>query len=368
VRFVNEDKTGKNLEIKNSNQDEIEKNKESQVIENKKEMEEAKTSQINTNNIFNNIDKNNLNKNLNLKNENFKTLEQNPIQNVAKSSTNNLDKFKNIVYETSKHQVFYENPSAKRLRTTNDFQPSVTEFDFHVGKNTNNAYEVHKNCAKDYERIIKTSHDQRREGTQFIPNPRLINQKMMESDIFFLSNIPQKKANLYGTSNIRLSTNNKIIIKDYLSSDVFVQKNNEASRKKIGEKYLYDDNKYKKIGYHPCAKSNSEWSPRNQVKSFMNHNSCEYDLFNPYMKKVVFTKEKIQSEANNINPVNRQKSITEFVDLTRNFVPNHNKEFEKAIGKENRIFSKKRELCSNFLELHKEYYNICEKPFIKKFV
>lgn len=66
------------------------------------------------------------------------------------------------------------------------------------------------------------------------------------------------------------------------------------------------------------------------------------------------------------NPVHRQKCITEFVDLTRNFVPNYNKDFVDAIHKEERIFAKNQNMCSNFLNLHKEYKNLCDKPFYKK--
>lgn len=385
VRFLNDNKINENLvENKNSNEEEMEKNKASSFLENKKriEEEEEKSSKTksNTNFINNKKEKlNNDNENDIRKNENdFKETSNcaRQAQLSEKVITNNLDRFKNIVSETNKINHF-ENSSSKRVRTAGDFHTRRTEFSINMYKNPKNAYEAQKNSAKEYERMIKTSHEQRREGKQFIPNTKLINQKMLESDIFFVSNKTEEKFNMYGSRNPRQSSNNFYNSnnmdvnnnpKDHLTSDVFLQKNNEASKKKIGEKYLFNGNNYLKIGYYPSARSNSEWSPRSQVKSFMNYNSCEYDLFNPYMKKSVFTREKIQNEANGMNPVYRQNSITEFVDLTRNFVPNYNKEFVKAIGKEERIFSKKQDLCVNFLELHKEYNNICEKPFIKKMV
>ncbi len=296
-------------------------------------------------------------------------------------STNNLEKFKHIVSETSKNRLPFENSSSKRVRTAGDFYPRRTEFNLQTTQIPKSVYEAQKQGAKEYERIIKTSHDQRREGKQFIPNTRLISEKMLESDIFCLSsnNRAEEKMNLYGAANdprqssykfySRNNEMNKIITKDYLNSDVFAQKNNEASQKKIGERYLkFNDNKYNKISYYPSAKSNSEWSPRSKVKSFMNHNSTEYDLFNSNRKNPFFTREKIQCESNGVNPINRQKSISEFVDLTRNFVPNYNKEFVNAIGKDEMIFSKKQNLCVNFLDLHKEYNNLCDKPFIKKSV
>lgn len=279
----------------------------------------------------------------------------------------NLDRFKNIISENNKNRIILDNSSLKRIKTAGDYQPKRSDLEFNKNINNKNTFEIQNNCGKEYERIIKTSHDQRRLGNEFIPNTRLINQKMLESDIFFFSNKVEDKSNLYHSRNVKSKSGNLIpdSKQNYLESDVFNFSNNEASQKKIGEKYLFNDNKYKKIGYHPSAKSNSEWSPKNYVKSYMNYNSCDYDLFNPYMKKTVFTKEKIK-ESSGINPIHRQKCITEFVDLTRNFVPNYNRDFVNAINKEERIFSKTRDLCGNLLELHKEYYNICTKPFKKK--
>ncbi len=294
------------------------------------------------------------------------------VEEKRSNSINNLDKFKNLVSGDLSRQ--------KRVKTAVEYESKRSDINLEMIKNSKTVYELQKICGNDYERMIKSSHENCRAQMGIIPNPRIINQKMLESDIFFYKNKGDPKDNLF-SNNIN---NNKLRslkneIKnfnippfpkpDYNNSDVFILKDNEASQKKNGEKYLTNENKYKKIGYYPTDKSNSEWSPKIFVKSYMNHNSCDYDLFNPYMKKKIYTKDQISKEANGINPINRQKSITEFVDITRNFVPNCNKDFVNAIAKDNKIFSRKQELCSNFLNLHKkEYNNLSYQPFVKKFV
>jgi len=297
------------------------------------------------------------------------------IEEKRRNSKTNLDKFKNLVSFKDNKTI-----SAKRIKTAGDYQPKRSDFNLEMAKNPKTVFEMQSNCAKEYERMIKTSHENRKEQKEQIPNTRVIKQKMLESDIFFFSNKGEDKAKLYcNYINNNSSRNLKNAIRnynyppfpkpDYLSSDVFIMKNNETSQKKIGEKYLMNDNKFEKIGYHPSNKSNSEWSPKNYVKSYMNYNSCDYDLFNPFMKKSVYTKDNINKEASGVNPNHRQKCITEFVDLTRNFVPNCNKDFVNAIAKDDKIFSRKQDLCTNFIELHKkEYSNICNQPFVKKFV
>jgi len=178
---------------------------------------------------------------------------------------------------------------------------------------------------------------------------------MNKSDIFFTSSNPTNETN-----------KNNFEKYDYQNSDVLKSKNNDTSHKKVGEKYLFSENKYEKIGFYPSGVSHSAWSPKKKAKSYMNYNSNDYDIINPFIKKKSYTRKQIDLEALGLDPIHRQKCITEFIDLTRNFVPNSNKDFVDAIHKDERIFAKNQNMCANFLDLHGEYKNLCDLPFCKK--
>lgn len=105
---------------------------------------------------------------------------------------------------------------------------------------------------------------------------------MNQSDIFFTSSNPTK-----GTHK------NDYEKHDYQNSDVFELKNNEISQKKDGEKHLFLENKYEKIGFYPSAESHSAWSPKKNAKSYMNYNSNDYDIINPFIKKKTLLENKL---------------------------------------------------------------------------
>ena len=144
-------------------------------------------------------------------------------------------------------------------------------------------------------------------------------------------------------------------------------KNNEMSLKKIGEKNLFNEKKVENI-YSTSSKSNSEWSPRVTHKSLINHQSCEYDIFNSKIKKKTFTKNIICKEAQGINPAAFQNPVSGYVDKLRGGVKNVNKEYLKAFEKDEKIFFKKRENCSDFMDLFGQYQNLCDRPFVKKLI
>ena len=68
-----------------------------------------------------------------------------------------------------------------------------------------------------------------------------------------------------------------------------------------------------------------------------------------------------KSKVNNI-----KKSISEFNDLSRVYVPNNSKNYLIALNNNEKSFRKNINVCDSYNNLSKMYNNICEKPFVKK--
>ena len=146
-----------------------------------------------------------------------------------------------------------------------------------------------------------------------------------------------------------------------------MQKNNEKSLGKIGEKHLLKNRNLKE--YVPSQRSNSEWrSKKIDFNSYMNHHSCEYDIVKPEVERKIYTKNVIFLEANGKNPAKRQKGLSELIDLTRIGVPNPNREFVGAFQKNEKLFLKNDNMCNDFLNLYKGYDNMVGKPFTKEVI
>lgn len=294
---------------------------------------------------------------------------------IKTKQTNNMEKFKKMLLtehikkSTSQRRIYSAVPGdvqhKSQLRAIN------TEKIPNEKQNKNYYLTKQTQIGKEYERIIKTAHETKRLLGADHPNPRLVSQKMLASDIFFINDKNEDKNKIFQQNKKKSPTTNTNNFSsnerpEYLDSDIFNIKNNLMSINKIGEKQLLKVNRYQYSGFYPSAKSNSEWSPKNQSNNYMNYHSSDYDIFNPLIKKNINTIANLKNNSNGFNPANRQKSISEFIDLTRNGVPNTNKELIKALDKDNKIFSYKEDLCSNFLDLHREYKYLVEQPFVKK--
>jgi hypothetical protein len=227
---------------------------------------------------------------------------------------------------------------------------------------------------REYERQVKTAHARLRDPnfTTNTPGDRLpsvsvkeIKKKAQESDIFFTKNSKYKEQNF----NKARENHHKSKAIDYQDSDIFMLKNNNLSLEKNAEKYLEAQNKI--AAYNTSSRSNSEWQPKNACASLLNHGSTKYSLLNPDAKNSSKTKEQIIAESmsiNNFNPIFKQKSLCEFLDLTRVGVPNPNKEYLNALKKTKNGFGREANMCSTYLDLHRMYRGISDRPFVKKIV
>lgn len=224
-----------------------------------------------------------------------------------------------------------------------------------------------------YERLVKTSHATTRKEDPFASRlvvlpMKEIKQKMLDSDIFF-----NKKTQNIG-ENFEIVRENYLQRKqkNYHDSDIFMIKHNETALNKDGESKYLDakGNNVKKSVYNVSSRSNSEWHPKSAFPSLLNHTSSEYHILNRNVKNISKTKQQVYDDAKAVNfdPVHRQKSLCEFIDLTNVGVPNPNKEFLAAYNKTKNPFHLSSNLCATYLDIHKPNRNISERPFVKKLV
>ena len=246
-----------------------------------------------------------------------------------------------------------------------------------------------KNHGLEHQRLIKESIDQTIKNPHLIIYPKKISKEMFKSDIFFQKELSYREdyklnnnfekfiSNVNNEANkIHKNLNNtalnfyKTESHKYQDSDIFLLKNNETSVSKIDENHLLRENSsnLNKNKFNITSRSNSEWVPKNKILSLMNHESTNYDFFNPQMKKNFYTKIDIFTFANGSNPNKIQKGISEMIDLSRVGAPNMNKEYLRAFENDKTIFRKRGNIGESFSNLHKEYRNICDNPFAKKLI
>ena len=193
---------------------------------------------------------------------------------------------------------------------------------------------------------------------KYIPIRYKYRQNMSESDIFH-----QKPKVNYDNG---LMKKNK---KYYQNSDIFHLKNDIENIKKSGEKSYFKeyDNRFK---YTSARESHSEWDPKILKPNLMNHSSTQYNILNPSQKNNSKTKNEIQNECNKINPnecfTNKQKSLCEFIDLSRVSAPNVNYNYIRIMKINPRACYKRNNFCSEYYDIYGQYKNICDKPFSKQ--
>lgn len=171
-------------------------------------------------------------------------------------------------------------------------------------------------------------------------------------------------------TEINEDNNNSYITKkapygDPRESDIFFLKNNKTTQQKSGEVYLYKPQKLE--SYTTSKESKSEWAAKTSLPSLLNHTSSNWHPLNASNKNISYTKEQILTENNKegINPIYRQKSISEFIDLTRVGAPNPNRTYLESFNKTHGCFRKRTDLGGAYNDIHKMYKDICDRPFIR---
>lgn len=183
-----------------------------------------------------------------------------------------------------------------------------------------------------------------------------IRQKCYDSDIFFTrpessNNYQQKIA----------------LIPNYQNSDIFHIKNDALSISKSGEKsYFKPKPEYK---YTALRESNSQWNPKNLMPTLLNHSSSEHHILNPGIKNISSTKKQLEDKCKKITSnyglAHRQKSLCEFIDVSRVSAPHQNKDYLDMLSKDKNVFGKRNDICSDYYDIFGCYKNLCDKPFVK---
>lgn len=193
--------------------------------------------------------------------------------------------------------------------------------------------------------------------TSRLPNISIkeIKEKGNSSDIFFTKPIKE---------NFHILASG---YKDHQNSDIFLIKNDYTSLDKCGETYLFKPQK--KEVYNVSRPSNSEWHAKNSMPTLLNHTSVNWSMTNPQNKSNSKTKSQIQidckAKAPSFNPIYRQKSLCEFIDLTRVGAPNPNHSYRECLNKTQECFRKRTDLCAAFDDIGHTYKDLCTRPFVK---
>jgi hypothetical protein len=193
-------------------------------------------------------------------------------------------------------------------------------------------------------------------------------KKNEESDIFFRNKDITKNESLN-----KISKNKEKLMEAFYSSDIFNKTINPFIIKKSGEKTFFKDLKRNKdkeeIKYIKNSESTKGWRLRKPFPSLLNYSSSNYNILNPSIKNFCKTKENIYDECNQhfggFNPIRKQKSVSEFIDLSNIHAPNINNEYNNILKKNPGGFKKKNDMFTEYYKLHHYYYNISEKPFYK---
>ena len=200
-----------------------------------------------------------------------------------------------------------------------------------------------------------------------------IQQKSYESDIFFTRPATKKEC----------SYNKTIKQHNHQISDVFNVDYNIENLMKTSEKFLFK--RKTKDSYYLTRESNSKWKPKISIPTFLNCPSVEYNILSPGKENIGLTKGKILAEIENkkqkkieenkldknlinsvnfMNPIYRQKGLSEFIDITRNGGNNPGRDFINCYNKNPRCVFKNDETCSTFYNSYVFYKDICNKPFV----
>ena len=106
------------------------------------------------------------------------------------------------------------------------------------------------------------------------------------------------------------------------------------------------------------------------MPTLLNHASSKFHILNQSIKNISKTKDEIINECknkyNNVNYCNKQKSLYEYIDLTRVSSSNINIDYHKALKMNKKTFNVHNNICSQFYDIFGSYKSLCDKPFVNK--
>ena len=232
-----------------------------------------------------------------------------------------------------------------------------------------------------YETLLKKENKKYFENNYIIkkqPNKKFVpvlirdmyKEKIEESDIFFQNKNIKKKDLLN-----EISKNKEIAIKTFYSSDIFNKRIDPSIIKKSGEisyfknKEKKEENKIENLKYTKNTETPTGWGVRESFPCLLNYSSTKFNPLNPGIKNFCKTKDNIINECDKkykgYNPINKQKSISEFIDLTNVNASNYNNDYNKVLNNNPNAFKKNENMFTELYNLYNNYNNILEKPFFR---
>lgn len=195
-------------------------------------------------------------------------------------------------------------------------------------------------------------------------------QNIEESDIFFQNKNIKKKDLLN-----EISKNKEMAIQTIYSSDIFNKRIDPGIIKKSGETSLFkdnglkEDNKIDKVRFNKNSETPKGWGVRESIPSLLNYSSIKFSPLNPGIKNFCKTKDNIFNECEQKykghNPINKQKSLSEFIDLTNVNASNYNNDYNKVLNNNPNAFKKNENMFTELYNVYNNYNNILEKPFFR---
>ena len=301
-------------------------------------------SSIFNNNLCLNLTFQNHDKNINQSNNKIKkSILESYSKNFLKQKKN--IKFKNILdiseKSKSKEENCSKNNSPKNLFLPKLYKINNEKYQFNSKKRLlnykpfwfENAKDLNKEKDDKYMPIgYKWIQNLIKKHTSNIDNSVLerenIKKHNSESDIFFF------KKNFEN----QLNTERKIIKTNNIINLFNLNKNNQELNNQNNNNVRYTSDR----------ESNSFWQPKNNMPSFINYSSSTRHLFNEKLKNIGKTKKEIENECHKINPYSnytfKKNALCEFLNLTRVYSPNPNKEYLKVLKENPRAFFKKSDI------------------------
>ena len=146
--------------------------------------------------------------------------------------------------------------------------------------------------------------------------------------------------------------------KDYHKSDIFYIVNDDLSKEKTSEKYLFKPN-YSPRKLENEKKSNINevgWSPKlDKNKSRIGCSSVAFNIINPSLKCL----SPIKKEIDRLNNNNFEKPplISDYINMCKPGDTGLRKDFSEQLGENKNIFHRKN-YCASYSDLHHEYKDL----------
>ena len=151
--------------------------------------------------------------------------------------------------------------------------------------------------------------------------------------------------------------------KDYHKSDIFYLVNDDLSKEKTSEKYLFKPN-YSPRKLENEKKSNINevgWSPKlDKNKSRIGCSSVAFNIINPSLKCL----SPIKKEIDRLNNNNFEKPplISDYINMCKPGDTGLRKDFSEQLGENKNIFHRKN-YCASYSDLHHEYKDLVNNIF-----